>query len=107
MLNNLRKHYNVLCRPAQIYVLLSLIAVLAMLTQNVMEPHRYCVGTYSCNLNFSNLFVFAVKLAYIAVWTIILNSLCQSGYKTLSWFFVLIPLVLFFVLIGLFLFSNM
>ena len=105
MLNNLRKQYNVLCRPAQIYILISLIAVLAMLTQNVTNPNKYCVGKYSCKLNFSNLFVFAAKLLYIAVWTIILNSLCQTGYKKLSWVFVLIPLVLFFLLIGLFLIS--
>ena len=107
MLGNLRKNYNVLCRPAQIYVLISLIAVLAMLVQNIMDPSRYCVGRYSCDLNFSNLFIFAAKLVYITVWTIILNSLCQTGYKKLSWFFVLVPLVLFFILIGLFLISMM
>ena len=107
MLNSMRKQYNVLCRPAQIYILISLIAVLAMLVQNVSNPKKYCVGKYSCDLNFSNLFIFAGKLLYIAIWTIILNSLCDSGYKELSWVIVLIPIVLFFLLVGLFLVSNM
>ena len=107
MLALLGKRYNVLCRPAQIYVVISLVTVLAMLAQNIMEPHKYCVGTLSCELSFSNLFLFAVKLGYIAVWTIILNSLCQSGYKNLSWLFVLLPLVLFMLLIIAFVTSNL
>jgi len=107
MLSLLRKRYNVLCSPAQIYVVISLVTVLAMLVQNMMEPHKYCVGNLSCDLNFSNLFLFAAKLVYIAVWTIILNSLCKTGYKNLSWLFVLLPLVLFMLLIVAFVTSNL
>ena len=107
MLSLLRKRYNVLCSPAQIYVVISLVTVLAMLVQNMMEPHKYCVGTLSCDLNFSNLFLFAAKLVYIAVWTIILNSLCKTGYKNLSWLFVLLPLVLFMLLIIAFVTSKL
>ena len=106
MFKLLRNKYNVLCQPAQIYVIISLIGVLAILMQNITEPHQYCVGKYSCNLNFSNLFLFAGKLAYIAIWTVILNSLCHSGYKNLAWFFVLVPFVLLFLLIGLFMLSQ-
>ena len=41
MLGNLRKNYNVLCRPAQIYVLISLIAVLAIDWASVKIRDRY------------------------------------------------------------------
>ena len=107
MLSELRNKYNILCKPAQIYVLISLFSVLAILMQNVSDTHKYCIGSYSCNLTFSNLLIFAGKLAYIAIWTTILNSLCKTGHKNLSWFFVLVPILLLFLLIGLFMVSMM
>lgn len=107
MLANIRKQYGSLCRPAQIYLLISLVAVLAMLFQNITEPHKYCVGPFKCQINFPNILMFIGKLAYIAVWTIVLNSLCKTGYKSLSWFFVLFPLMVFVLLISLFVFSQL
>lgn len=107
MIAAIRKQYSSLCRPAQLYLLISLIAVLAMLAQNVAEPHKYCVGPFKCDLNFPNIVMFLGKLAYIAFWTIVLNSLCKTGYKTLSWLIVAVPLMLFFLLIGLVMLSQL
>jgi hypothetical protein len=107
MFNNLRKQYNILCTPAQLYVFLSLIAIVTMLIQNMSEPNKYCVGRYSCYLNFNNLLLFGAKLLYVLLWTIILDSLCKNGYTELSWAIVLLPFIMMFVMVGVFLFSQM
>jgi hypothetical protein len=106
MLSDLRKQFNSICTPSQIYVFISIVSLLAILVQNISNTRKYCVGLYECDLTFSNVFIFAFKLAYIAVWTIILNSLCKAGYKNLAWFFVLVPIVLLFVLMGAFMFVT-
>jgi hypothetical protein len=43
---------------------------------------------------------------YILFWTWILNLMCRTGYASISWFLVVFPLVLFFVLIGLMMLSS-
>ena len=96
------EQFNGLCRPAQFYVILSVFSLVAILVQNVMEPNRYCLGSYSCKLNFSRVFMFVAKALYMLMWTVILQSLCKTGYESLSWFIVLVPFVLMFVLLGLF-----
>jgi len=37
----------------------------------------------------------------------VLDTLCRAGYKKMSWFLVLFPIVLMFVLITMFLFVNL
>jgi ABC-type polysaccharide transport system permease subunit len=106
MLNNLRKNYNLLCTPSQVYVLISAIAIVTMLLQNLSEPRKYCIGRYSCKLNFNNLFLFVMKLLYVVFWAIVLDSLCKNGYKDLAWAIVLLPFFLLFLLIVLFIFSQ-
>ena len=41
------------------------------------------------------------KIIYILFWTFILNSLCKAGYKEISWFLVLLPILLLFIILGL------
>ena len=106
MFNKLRKNYNFLCRPSQIYVLISAVAIIAMLVQNIAEPNRYCVGKYSCRLSFNNLFVFAAKVLYVVFWAIVLDSLCKNGYKDLAWTIVLLPFILLAIMIALFIMSQ-
>jgi hypothetical protein len=45
--------------------------------------------------------MFVFKALYILFWTFILNSLCKAGYKEVSWFLVILPLLLLFVILGL------
>ena len=98
---------NQLCKPAQIYLVLSLISFLLMGIQNLFsgKKDKYCVGMFSCKVP-NVILVFILKLLYIAFWTVVLNSLCIAGYKELSWFLVLMPFILFFILIGLLLLSQ-
>lgn len=107
MFKNMLQLFKGLCKPSQLYVSLSLISLALLLVQNIFEPNKLCIGRYSCNLTFSNMFIFAGKVVYMIVWTVILNSLCKSGYEKLSWFLVLVPFVFLFVLLGVIMFVMM
>ena len=69
-----------LCTPAQIYFVRSIITlILAVIKQ----------------FKFSTIMM---KLVTIAVWTWFLNFLCSKGYKSVSWFLVLLPFL--FITLG-------
>lgn len=101
MFSNLQKQFNTLCTPSQFYLVLSIFAVILMLIQNKDNTNKYCVGNYSCNLPFSNIFLFIVKLLMILFWTIVLDSLCKNGYTNLAWVVVLFPFILMALMIGM------
>jgi hypothetical protein len=93
-----------LCDPALLYLVISFIFYALILSQNLMNPDVYCVGDYFCRT--SNIYMlFVIKALYILIWTWILNILCGYGLTWVSWLFVLIPFLLFFVLILLYM-SN-
>lgn len=102
-----KKTFNSLCTPAQVYLLLSGLSILALFIQNMKQPHRYTAGRYSVKLQHHNMLFFVFKVVYVLIWTWLLNRLCASGYKNVSWFLVLLPLLMFFVIIALFLLANM
>jgi hypothetical protein len=90
-----------LCRPALIYFLISVVALVIVLMQNLGDNQSYYFGAYSCQVpNVAAIFV--VKLIYILFWTYILNLICKDGHSALSWLLVLFPFILLFVFIGLF-----
>ena len=60
---------------------------------------------FECNVQ-NTLVVFLFKILYIIFWTFILNILCKGGYNEIAWFLVLLPILLLFVLLGLFLLNN-
>ena len=70
-----------LCTPAQLYLVLSVLSVISV----------FIATTSFIHLAFSS--------AITLVWTYVLNKICQHGYTTLSWVFVLIPMLL--LLVGL------
>ena len=91
----LHKTFDSLCSPARFYLGLSVFVVLMMLVQNLFNgnPNELCVGSFKCDFpNVALLFVF--KAIYVLFWTWLLNLLCLKGFKTLSWFIVLIPFLL-------------
>jgi len=89
-----------LCKPAYVYLVISIIATVILLFQNGSNQTTYCVGSFECPVPSTPL-VFLVKIIYIAFWTFVLNSICRAGHKQFAWFLVLLPFILFFVLIGL------
>ena len=89
-----------LCTPAYVYLVISVIAIVALMFQNSGNVDVYCIGNYECPVPNTAL-IFFVKFLYVAFWTFVLDSICKAGHKQFSWFLVLFPFVLFFVLLGL------
>ena len=102
----LEKTIKKLCTPAYIYFMLSAVTLTAMAIQNFGQNSQYCVGCMSCNVS-SVISIFISKAIYVIFWTFLLNKLCKMGLQSVSWFLVLFPFVLYFVIIGLFLIQHM
>jgi hypothetical protein len=90
-----------LCTPAYVYLVISIIALVIMGLQNTGNVNTYCLGSYSCDVTSVTL-IFLVKFAYVLLWTWILNLICRAGAPGIAWFLVLLPFILLFILIGLF-----
>lgn len=95
------KIFNSICTPAQLYLAISLVAIISMLLQNCQDNTVYRIGDMVVKTPCHNLAFFAVKVLYVFLWTWILNLLCKNGFSGLSWLLVLLPLIGMFVLIGL------
>ena len=106
MFSEFMKTFKKLCKPSQFYLFISLTSIVVMLMQNLSDSSKYCVGDFECDLPYHNIFVFLSKIAYIIVWTIIFDSLCKNGYKSLAWAIILVPVMLMFALIGLLFFVG-
>jgi len=106
MLEDLRKQFNKLCRPSQFYLFVSLLSILIIGLQNLTNPNKYCVGNYQCDIQFPNLLIFISKLIYVFVWAVIFDSLCKNGYTNLAWAIILVPVVLMFLMITVFMVTN-
>jgi len=89
-----------LCTPAQVYFVLSIISLVAVLLQNLGNTNSYHIGSFSCRVPNTSI-IFIVKLIYILFWTWILNLICKDGHVAISWLLVLFPIILLFVMIGL------
>lgn len=96
----LPKQIQKLCVPAFAYLVLSTLSFLTLLSQNLKDSRRFCLGKLSCQVPHVA-FVLFIKVLYIAFWTWAINALCKSGYKNLAWTLLFLPVILFFVLTGL------
>ena len=94
-----------LCKPAMVYLAISVVALVAIAYQNMGLSNMYCMGDFSCYVPSTSAVIFSEGL-YILFWTWILNLMCRTGYASISWFMVVFPLVLFFVLIGLMMLAS-
>ena len=66
-----------LCSPALLYLILSIICLIIMIYLKV------------------NMITIAMKDLLVAIWTWFLNFLCSKGHIGISWFLVIIPMVVF------------
>jgi len=94
-----------LCTPAFVYLLLSVFSIIILAFQNVGNTNTYCIGMYECD-TVNTFIIFVFKIIYIIFWTFILNLLCKSGFTQLAWFLVILPFLLLFVIIGLFVLNS-
>ena len=93
---NLKK----LCTPASIYFILSLVALIILGVTNMGDNERLCVGNYNCHVG-NKTMVFILDGIYILFWTFVLDLMCKNGYSDLSWFILLLPILLSFLFIGM------
>lgn len=94
------KTFKELCTPSAVYFIVSIVSLIMILFQNLGNSSSYHIGNFSCRVP-STILVFIIKLIYILFWTWILNLICKDGHTGISWFLVLFPFILFFVLIGM------
>jgi hypothetical protein len=94
-----------LCTPSSIYFVISMIAIILLGIQNIGNNNMYCAGSYKCGVT-NTMFVFVLKVLYVLFWTWILDLICKAGYTNFSWFLLLLPIMLLFVLIGLMLING-
>jgi len=95
MMNDLRT----LCTPSYVYLVVSAVALVAMMFQNIGNVDTYCLGSYRCNVS-STALIFVIKAIYILFWTWVLNLLCRSGHSGVAWFILLLPVILLFAILG-------
>ena len=86
-----------LCTPAFLYFILSIFGILVSVFQNLGNRNMYTLGNFSTPVP-NTLLIFIVKIIYVLFWTWILNLMCKDGHREISWFLVLLPFVLFFIL---------
>ena len=89
-----------LCTPAYFYLIISIFTILAMAFQNYGSATEYCMGSYTCSVS-SVFIIFMIKIMYVLLWTWILNLICKAGVPQLSWFLLLLPILLMFIGIGM------
>ena len=72
----MNKEFSKLCTPAKIYFAIAVVACLFALLNGITVVAVF------------------VKLVFAFIWTYILSWLCQKGYKSISWFLVLLPYII-------------
>ena len=73
------KNFSKLCTPARIYFAIAVIAAVYAL------------------FNGASMMMEFWKIVFAFIWTFVLGWLCDKGYKSISWFLVLLPYILMFL----------
>jgi hypothetical protein len=95
------KQLTSLCKPAQLYLGMSVLIVLSQCYQNIGTPHIFTCGLMKASSPINNVFFLTLEILYVLGWTYILNILCKCGHTKISWLLILSSLVSMFLFIGL------
>lgn len=87
-----------LCTPATIYFVISLLGLIILGVSNLGNENSLCIGDYSCSVQ-STTVVFVLNAIYILFWTFVLDLMCKNGYSSLSWFILLLPFIVYFLIL--------
>ena len=94
------------CTPSYLYFIISFVALLLMAFQNFLgNDDSFCIGNYKCNVG-NKVIILILNFIYIVFWSFILDLICNAGYTELSWFVVLIPIILFFLFFGIIMYKS-
>ena len=72
----MKEAFSKLCTPAKIYFAIAVIAAIIALFSGI------------------RIMAVVIKLVFAFIWTFILEWLCKKGYKSISWFLVLLPYII-------------
>ena len=89
-----------LCTPAFVYFALSMIGIIAAILQNLGHKKVYSMGLLHAEVPNTTV-VFIVKIIYVLFWTYMLNLICKDGHTEISWFLVVVPFILLFMVMGM------
>ena len=88
-----------LCSPALLYFYVSIIGLIIVAFQNITS-NMNTLQLAGMRMHVPNLlFLFIIKLIYILFWTWILNLMCKDGHSGISWFLVLVPFIIVFLVV--------
>tara|TARA_X000001036_G_scaffold113120_1_gene105970 strand:- start:128 stop:709 length:582 start_codon:yes stop_codon:yes gene_type:complete len=91
-----------LCTPALVYLVLSTLSFLGLLSQNCANPNSFTVGNLNSDIPCNNALIFVTQILYIIIFTFLLDMLCKKGYTTISWILLFFPLIAMFGMVILF-----
>lgn len=100
---NISRTYNSLCKPAQFYLIISMVGYVFMIFQNLNSKSTFTLGTYQCSHENPS-YILLVNAIYIMVWTWVLNMICKIN-PNISWVIVLLPFVILFLAMMMILFN--
>lgn len=72
-----------LCSPALLYLIISIIAIIMMIVNKMQSM------------------TIVIKTIFVIIWTWFLNFLCSQNHESISWFLVILPMVLMLVMFSL------
>ncbi len=89
------------CTPAKVYLGISVVSVIIVVIQNLLNPNHneLCIGSHKCTMSHKTV-VLVFKVIYMLFWAWLLNFLCKKGLTKLAWFILVIPFLLIAVLLG-------
>lgn len=99
------KQIRQLCTPAKFYFIISVLSLLFMIISNIGNSKIFCMGNYECPVN-NVYWIYIIKIIYLVITTIVLESLCKNGYSGLSWFLVFFPIIFYFIALGFFMINQ-
>lgn len=94
-----------ICAPAMFYLVVALFALLVVIFQNVGNNNMISIGNYNSRVPNTAL-VITIKVICILFWTWVLDLICKAGYKWVSWFLVLLPFILVFLMMWMVMSSH-
>ena len=94
-----------LCAPAQIYLIVSVVMLVlsyfgfSAISQQLSMHESSSPLLQSLNFTYQKdtRTSYVVQGVFIILWTWVLSYLCRKGYTSLSWFLVLLPWILMFL----------
>jgi hypothetical protein len=75
----LQEMYNHLCNPAKLYLILSILAIIIMMTKKM------------------KMMAVVFKILFSLFFVYVLNFICKKGFKTLAWILVILPYFFLFL----------